>query len=220
MRLFMAFCTALALVNPAAANNVLKVTTSPGTTTGKLYFYLQIDCYNPGVGNTGTKDGITATFYDTDGRHAGSTDRSSDSIQVSAIQALNFSAGSFVTFDAPNCNKIHDAVYFSNVGEKFSVGTIEVSTPGNDAFWMDEVRLFRVTDTDFCEDILLNGAKIGEECNNEVEAELMAHWGRDGGKGYCLSNTVRDFKSDLIDDRGCAHTFVFTALDGKVRGRR
>jgi hypothetical protein len=115
------------------------------------------------------------------------------------INPLSSALGSF---DYPRCGVFADAVYFSDTFEPFDLKHIDISIGGDDAFWMDEIRVYR---RDFA--------------NDRFKDNLVGHWGRDNGKGWCLSTDANDINGSFKDrstSSGCVTTFRFQVEDEKV----
>lgn len=126
-----------------------------------------IDCMGYStLSNTQTKDVITVSFFDSQGRIVGT--------KSSVLNDCSFDR------------------YFAATGT--SISAVEISTSGNDAFWMDRV--------------WLNG-----------EGREIAKWGKNEGDGYCLSTDLADANGglkDFIGSRGCRPCLRFEAGSGRV----
>ncbi len=101
--------------------------------------------------------------------------------------------------DTPKCSSASDAEYSIEIDTWDGKRTIDpvtkivLRTNGTDAFFIDEARLFN------------------------DDGNLIAHWGRDDGKGYCLSKDPKDaqhFGSKYVD--GCHSAINFLVKDNKV----
>ena len=113
-----------------------------GGATGSNLYKVQIDCYHNSVRNTDTGNRITVSFLDGNGRIIGNVSKNG----------------------VRNCART-DSVFSLNTNRE--VKSIVFRTNGNDAFYIDEWRLYK------------NGARV--------------HWqGRDNGKGWCLSTDSGD----------------------------
>lgn len=168
-------------------------------------YYAQIDCHGSGLDHTGTNSNVRVTFTSADGDNAGTARRSLTDIEAK-VMSINPSFNPFTsalgTSEAPLCNAVTDAVYMSNTFEPFTLKDIVIRISGDDALWMDEVRVYR---RDFN--------------NGGVDDTLVGHWGRDNGKGWCLSTDPNDingsFKSKSSKS-GCVKAFRFRVKGEKV----
>ena len=176
-------------------------------TLKKEAFIVQIDCN--GIDHAGTSDNITVSFYN------GST------LLRTTDKNVGGGAGTFGIFhpdnwvfqDTPQCNSVEDAIYAYNLdvdkyrrdgnnnhdlyqNEGATVTHVVVETNGSDAFWMDEVRLRRVKKIEKRTTDDSSGASIVKD---ETDEELLQHWGRDGGQGYCLSTDPNDASGSWED---------------------
>lgn len=113
-----------------------------GTVIAADSYRLTVDCFHSRIRNTGTGDRITATFMDAN----------SDVIRSVSKNGIR------------NCAR-GDAVF--SISTDREVRFVDLRTNGNDAYYIDEWRLFK------------NGALIKRE-------------GVDNGMGWCLSTDPRD----------------------------
>lgn len=168
-------------------------------------YYAQIDCHGSGLDHTDTNSNVRVKFVSTNGDNAGTARKSLTDIEAK-VMSINPSFNPFTsalgTSESPLCNAVTDAVYMSNTFEPFSLKHIVISTGGDDAFWMDEVRVYR---RDFND--------------GGIDDTLVAHFGRDNGKGWCLSTDANDINGSFktkSSQSGCIDAFRFRIADEKV----
>ena len=180
----------------------------PGDTS--TLYYAQIDCWGSGLDHTGTFSDVHVKFVSKDGENAGVAKQSITNVEVDTVMKINPSFNPFTsavgTFDHPRCGAVADAVYLSNTYEPFDLRHIEIEIKGDDAFWMDEVKIWR---RDF------NGSRIQDS--------LVAQFGRDNGNGWCLSTDRRDTDGSFkghTSSSGCIKGFKFKVASEKVSAIR
>lgn len=181
------------------------------STEKQEYYKIEIDCYDSSVSNAGSADSVAVKFISQNGSTLGETNISGGTLQSSIF-------GLSVGTESPQCNAFDDAWYRSNVYSNSisPLKTVEISISGNDGLWMDEVRLVKYTavqtKTEVCSS---NGLVCKTDTDVETTDQLVAHWGKDGGLGYCLSTDASDGDansawSNVVDQNAkCAETFEF-----------
>lgn len=136
-------------------------------------FTVQIDCkgYST-LTNTGTNDQITVSFVNKDGTKL---------VDGNSTKVIN------------NCD-LDTYISMTSAQLMNEVVAVQITTSGNDGFWMDRVLL-------------------------HADNQEIAHWGANEGKGYCLSQDPADGNGswkDFVGARGCQPCFRFEVTSGKV----
>ncbi|MEM7491902.1 MAG: hypothetical protein AAF296_00885 [Pseudomonadota bacterium] len=126
-------------------------------------FEVAIDCNHSGIDNEDTSNRITVHFY-SGNRHVGS--RYKNGVRCPSIGA--------------------DPSF--NIQSEWQITHIEVSTNGDNAFYIDELRIF--------------------QNNKKIE-----HAGKDNGRGWCLSTDTGDGNGswkNFVSKSGCKASHKFT----------
>lgn len=157
-------------------------------------YQLQIDCDMDGVDNESTTNNITVVFW-------------SEDKKISEVKRPA----------KPNCDWISDDSQFytwSERMEEFAGGQpitrVDIIIDGNDAFFIDELSLTR--ENYKWERPRKNGLP---QAHNQTYD--FAHWGKNGGKGYCLSTDPNDGKGawkSYVD--GCYRGITFMVKDNEA----
>lgn len=158
-------------------------------------YLVQIDCYDPAVDNADTDNKITVTFYDGNKVLGKATKSIGNGGVFNILQMVGTGDDFRVSTGSknhPTCSKFEDAAYMLPIakGQKLNITNVRIETNGNDGFWMDEVRLRRVSLTE--KTTHLNNDLDSKYRSNERSDVELAWWGRDGGLGYCLSTDYKD----------------------------
>ncbi|CAK6689415.1 hypothetical protein IFHNHDMJ_00603 [Synechococcus sp. CBW1107] len=100
------------------------------------------------------------------------------------------------------------------------LGEIHISTTGSDGFWIDEMYLYKKRESEFVRTTCSQGICTSQTIKKNQDPILVQQWGRDGGKGYCLSLDRDDAKGSwkhYVDQQTqCVKTMRFTVADGKA----
>ena len=150
-----------------------------------------IDCYHKGVDGAHTKDIVQVDYYDLNGKLL--------QYKCSWWATGKGVTGAFATKRDekryPPCNSTFDAKIGKVTNEEMNVGSVQVRIAGGDALWIDELKLLKHWD-------------------------LKHHFGRNGGKGYCLSTEANDSGGSWRQyvDGDCKPCFEFKTSNNKVYG--
>ena len=191
------------------------------TETTKHYAYgLYIDCYDKRLSDTGTNNAVTVTFKNSKGKVIKKRNDSASSTVWYLTRVTPFKGAA--TKPYPRCDKISDAVYATNFyTKKPKIKSIVISTPGKDAFWLDEARLYLITYTKKTK--TYDNGSTDTITDMDVAASPIAHWGRDGGNGWCFSKDSNDANGGwkpYLSKSGCIDKRTFKVKDSKVSYRK
>lgn len=160
--------------------------TTPKTRNiNKVEYSINVDCYDPSMENESTSNIIIATFF------AGSRKLKREHFYNGNSGRLN--TGS-MNETSPGCGSLHDTKSRIYSDQNTPITHVVLQTNGNDGFWMDEVYL---------------------DLDNGINDKTIKRWGRDGGKGYCLSTDPKDGKGawkGRVD--GCHKAIKFDVKSG------
>lgn len=176
---------------------------SDGRVVSRTYYTeFIIDCEDSGIENTDTTDTIMINMVSLNNTNE-------------YITPLNVGLGTYNLL-YPNCQN-GEAIYnFKSpyAGHGITVTNVIVTSHGTNALWIDEaiLRHRHVTVTEYPHKY--GDINFGESFERTTETlEILGHWGRDGGKGWCLSNDASDARGDWssrTDMRpGCVRSFRF-----------
>ena len=161
-------------------------------------FTVNVDCYDSDVDTAGTNDTVFVEAWG-DGE-----------------LILRSSA-------EPNCGALNDwgtKLEGLSKNQVDSIEEIRLVASGGDAFWMDEIYIDSWVVTKSIGEVFESSdwPDLKDTCqksNGDVSGEC--HWGRDGGKGWCISTDSDDGHGkmwDYIDhDVGCQPCFKYN-FDG------
>ena len=170
--------------------------------------YIQLDCNGKGMDNESTIDKITAQFFDADGTRlnvGGTFTVGCDSITDHTFHFLPWvPQAARVGMGGP----AYDASWILETrSDPRAPGMyVVLSTDGKDAFWIDEMYL-----------------GLTEHGKDPV----IAHWGAENGKGFCLStdpsDATRSWKNKVDGCHqaikfvvgGCIHKTTADTIDGE-----
>ena len=133
--------------------------------------YIQLDCNGKGMDNESTRDTITAKVFDADGTELWTW---SDTVGCDSITDHTFHFVPWVPKrPRPLPRAYHyDAWILETKTDPRAQGMyVVLSTNGKDGFWIDEMYLGVMED--------------GKD-------PVIAHWGAENGKGFCLSTDPSD----------------------------
>lgn len=175
---------------------------SDGRVISRTYYTeFVIDCEDSGIENADTTDTVMIRMV---------SDNNDDFSTL-----LNTGLGTYNGL-SPNCQD-GEAVYSYKspyTGYGITVSDVIVTTNGTNALWIDEAILRRRHVTVTAYEHKYGDINFGGRYDRTTETlEILGHWGRDGGKGWCLSNDASDAHGEWtsrIDMRaGCVRSFRF-----------
>lgn len=168
-------------------------------------YVLKIDCAGSDLKNTGTKDDIMVEFFKKDGtsiKRLKLTDLQNSSCESNMIDDANFE------LNFPNRSLGGYGVLYNVFGSlNYRISYFTIENTGDDAFWLDQVILFRWD------------KRWGATFLSTEKADKVYRWGRTNGNGWCLSTDPNDsnggFKNN-ITSTGCRPCFRFNLTEQKA----
>ena len=159
--------------------------------------YIQLDCNGKGMDNESTIDTITATVFDADGTELFTK---ASTVGCDSITDHTFHFVPWLPKKPRHLTRADydDAWILETKTDPRAQGMyVVLSTNGKDAFWIDEM--------------YLGMTKAGKD-------PVIAHWGAENGKGFCLSTDPSDgtgsWKSKV---EGCHKAIKFVVGDGSCK---
>lgn len=203
-------------------------------------YMVKMDCSHPKVSGENTKGQILVSFKTLDGK----TKTSNKSISsaesfwsratgnlLSDISGMSFDEAKKTAppsafsngKSSPACSGGTKALY--GVITPSQIKEITVETNSDDAFFMDQMELFKLK-VDLVEEQWMdevckdNGGSNARCLQKDIKWDFketrLNQWGRDKGKGYCMSTKANaDFPGRYIDINGCNKIAKFS-LNNKV----
>ena len=161
-------------------------------------FTVWVDCYDSDVSSAGTNSTVFVEAW-------------------GGGELILRSAG------VPDCGEFNDwdTVFQGLTAEHIdSIEEIRIVADGSNAFWMDEIYIDDWVVTTSIGEGGSNWPDLYDTCtNSDGDVTGNCHWGRDGGKGWCVSSDTGDGHGgmwDYIDhDVGCQTCFRFK-FDGNA----